>query len=121
MSMVEAFSTPTNVMTRGGGGGTTRSITSGSIAFLNRHPSFTTTPATKPLTLFSDDNNSGDGDKDNLSPSEALLKSRTDIRTFLTQRAIQSFMFLLLSCRDRPTVTWLQVSERQQIYVIVCV
>lgn len=33
---------------------------------------------------------------------------RTDIRIFLTQRAIQSFITLLISCRDPHTVKWLE-------------
>jgi hypothetical protein len=35
-------------------------------------------------------------------------QARTDVRNFLTQRAIQSFMFLLHSCRDPHTVRWLE-------------
>lgn len=38
-------------------------------------------------------------------------QARTDVRNFLTQRAIQSFMFLLHSCRDPHTVRWLEVSS----------
>ena len=38
----------------------------------------------------------------------ALNRAKTDIRNFLTQRAIQSFMFLLNSCRDGATVRWLE-------------
>jgi hypothetical protein len=34
---------------------------------------------------------------------------RTDLRMFLTQRALQSFIFLSVSCRDPHTVKWLQV------------
>ncbi|CAB9510210.1 expressed unknown protein [Seminavis robusta] len=45
-----------------------------------------------------------DGD----SPAEELLRARTCVGNLLTQRAIQSFMFLLLSCRDPHTVHWLQ-------------
>ncbi len=43
--------------------------------------------------------------------SDALAHNiaRTCVRTFLTQRAIQSFMFLLESCRDPHTVTWFEV------------
>lgn len=39
-----------------------------------------------------------------------LNKARTDIRNFLTQRALQSFIFLLSHCRDTATVRWLEVS-----------
>ena len=42
-----------------------------------------------------------------------LNKARTDIRNFLTQRAIQSFLFLLSHCRDTATVRWLEVSPWQ--------
>jgi len=35
-------------------------------------------------------------------------RAKTCIRNFLTQRAIQSFMFLLKSCRDQATVLWLE-------------
>lgn len=37
-----------------------------------------------------------------------LNKARTDIRNFLTQRALQSFIFLLSHCRDTATVRWLE-------------
>jgi hypothetical protein len=40
-------------------------------------------------------------------------RARTDIRNFLTQRALQSFLFLLISCRDSATVKWLEVRRRQ--------
>ncbi|GAX17878.1 hypothetical protein FisN_18Hh082 [Fistulifera solaris] len=35
-------------------------------------------------------------------------KIRTDVKNFLTQRAIQSFIFLLVQCRDPHTVRWLE-------------
>lgn len=43
---------------------------------------------------------------------EALAhnKIRTDVKNFLTQRAIQSFIFLLVQCRDPHTVRWMEVS-----------
>lgn len=37
-------------------------------------------------------------------------KIRTDVNNFLTQRAIQSFIFLLEQCRDPHTVRWMEVS-----------
>ena len=43
----------------------------------------------------------------------ALNKARTDIRNFLTQRSIQSFIFLLHQCRDGATVRWLEVSNQK--------
>ena len=42
-----------------------------------------------------------------------LNKARTDIRNFLSQRALQSFIFLLSHCRDTATVQWLEVSQFQ--------
>jgi hypothetical protein len=36
-------------------------------------------------------------------------KDRTDIRNFLTQRSIQSFVYLLNQCREEHTVRWLEV------------
>lgn len=38
-------------------------------------------------------------------------KIRTDVNNFLTQRAIQSFIFLLVECRDPHTVRWMEVSS----------
>ncbi|GAX24528.1 hypothetical protein FisN_18Lh082 [Fistulifera solaris] len=35
-------------------------------------------------------------------------KIRTDVKNFLTQRAIQSFIFLLVQCRDPHTVRWME-------------
>lgn len=54
-----------------------------------------------------DRGNSDDGD-------DALARNlkRTDIRNFLTQRALQSFVFLLAQCRDEATVHWLEVFTR---------
>ena len=51
-----------------------------------------------------------DDDEDDLHHRDALAlnRAKTDIRNFLTQRAIQSFMFLLNSCRDGATVRWLE-------------
>jgi hypothetical protein len=44
--------------------------------------------------------------------SDAFLKARTDIRIFLTQRSIQSFVYLLNQCREEHTVRWLEVSRK---------
>jgi hypothetical protein len=51
-----------------------------------------------------------DDDDDLYRDALALNKARTDIRNFLTQRAIQSFVGLLIHCRDEATVRWLEVS-----------
>ena len=65
----------------------------------------------------SDNDDKGDDD-DNDSVDyqrykEALEHNtrRTDVRLFLTQRAIQSFINLLITCRDPHTVRWLEVSQ----------
>lgn len=60
-----------------------------------------------------DDNNDDDDDSwDYDSYQQALIHNqlRTDVRIFLTQRALQSFIYLLLTCRDPHTVRWLEVS-----------
>lgn len=59
-----------------------------------------------------------DPSDDNLSYEDALArnKARTDVRNFLTQRAIQSFICLLDHCRDPHTVAWVEVS----VVVLFC-
>ena len=54
-------------------------------------------------------------DHDGDSPIEQQLRARTCVRHLLTQRAIQSFMYLLLSCRDPHTVQWLQVRKEHEL------
>ena len=54
----------------------------------------------------------GDGDE-NGAADWSRLAARTDVRIFLTQRAVQSFVFLLKSCGDPHTVRWLEVRRRQ--------
>ena len=49
-----------------------------------------------------------DEDDDHHRDALALNRAKTDIRNFLTQRAIQSFVFLLNSCRDAATVRWIE-------------
>jgi len=52
----------------------------------------------------------GDGHEDDDRYRDAMSRNRakTCIRNFLTQRAMQSFFFLLESCRDTATVRWLE-------------
>lgn len=38
----------------------------------------------------------------------ARNKDRTDIRSFLTQRTIQTFVFLLNSCREEANIRWME-------------
>jgi hypothetical protein len=45
----------------------------------------------------------------------ARNKARTDVRSFLTQRAIQSFVYLLNKCRDPHTVNWMEVSQKKTV------
>lgn len=42
-------------------------------------------------------------------------RARTDLRNFLTQRSIQSFVYLLNQCHDGHTVGWLEVRKRDFI------
>ena len=59
------------------------------------------------LSSSSDNSNDGSG-----SGGDAWVlrnKDRTDIRNFLTQRSIQSFVYLLNQCREEHTVRWLEV------------
>lgn len=46
----------------------------------------------------------------------ARNKARTDVRNFLTQRAIQSFVYLLNQCRDPHTVNWMEVSHKRKLF-----
>lgn len=39
-------------------------------------------------------------------------KARTDIRNFLTQRSIQSFVYLVKQCREEHTSRWLEVRTK---------
>jgi hypothetical protein len=45
--------------------------------------------------------------------SDALArnKARTDVRNLLTQRSIQSFVYLLNKVRDVHTAAWIEVSD----------
>lgn len=56
-------------------------------------------------------NDNMDDNKDDKNYRDALTlnRARTDIRHFLTQRSIQSFQFLLISCRDDVTSQWIEV------------
>ena len=68
-----------------------------------------------------DNNNVGDNDDDGKDEGDGSIDyerykaalehnvRRTDVRIFLTQRAIQSFINLLITCRDPHTVRWLEV------------
>lgn len=45
---------------------------------------------------------------DDYDSALARNKARTDVRNFLTQRALQSFIHLLVETRDPHTVTWME-------------
>ena len=49
-------------------------------------------------------------DQDDESREAAMQHNvmRTDLRNFLTQRSVQSFLHLCLQCRDPHTVKWLE-------------
>mmetsp|Transcript_14584 Transcript_14584/g.24788 ORF Transcript_14584/g.24788 Transcript_14584/m.24788 type:complete len:456 (+) Transcript_14584:168-1535(+) len=59
------------------------------------------------LAMISDSSISDDNDNESTKDDEMLPASVQDLRSFLTQRCIQSFMFLLASTRDLHTVSWL--------------
>jgi hypothetical protein len=59
----------------------------------------------------------GDGDRARYEDALQHNMMRTDLRMFLTQRALQSFIFLLVSCRDPHTCKWLEVSESPRLNV----
>lgn len=54
------------------------------------------------------DNNSYSSNGNNKRNPKANNINRTCIKHFLTQRAVQSFMFLLENCRDPHTVKWME-------------
>jgi len=56
-------------------------------------------------------NNNNNNHHRNYEDALAHNQRRTDVRIFLTQRAIQSFMFLLVSTRDPHTVNWFEVEN----------
>lgn len=54
---------------------------------------------------------SDDSDERDRQDALARNQKRTDVRLFLTQRAIQSFVHLLLETRDPHTVRWIEVRQ----------
>ena len=56
--------------------------------------------------MVSDDSTEHD-DNDVDKDDDTMSASAQDLRSFVTQRCIQSFMFLLASTRDLHTVWWL--------------
>lgn len=65
--------------------------------------------ATNPY--FEGGNRGGGGGEEGVRDDDWMAR-RTDVRNFLTQRAFQSFIFLLIQCRDPHTVQWLEVGGR---------
>jgi hypothetical protein len=62
------------------------------------------------LSSSSDNSNGGSGGGSSSGDGWVLRnKDRTDIRNFLTQRSVQSFVYLLNQCREEHTVRWLEV------------
>ena len=53
------------------------------------------------------DDSSNHDDNDVSQDDDTMSASAQDLRSFVTQRCIQSFMFLLASTRDLHTVWWL--------------
>lgn len=58
------------------------------------------------FAMISDSSSSDDNDNGS-TEDEMLSAPAQDLRSFVTQRCIQSFMFLLASTRDLHTVSWL--------------
>jgi hypothetical protein len=54
----------------------------------------------------------GDADQDRYEDAFQHNTMRTDLRMFLTQRCLQSFIFLCVSCRDPHTVKWMEDNYR---------
>ncbi len=59
------------------------------------------------FAMVSDDSSNHDDDNDASQDDDTISASAQDLRSFVTQRCIQSFMFLLASTRDLHTVSWL--------------
>lgn len=60
------------------------------------------------FAMASDNSISGDDNDNKRTEDDEMLSTSTqDVRSFVTQRCIQSFMFLLASTRDLHTVWWL--------------
>lgn len=65
------------------------------------------TATTRPVgtrLYYADDHH----DNEDYEKALAHNKKRTDVRNLLTQRALQSFILLLGSCRDPHTVKWME-------------
>ena len=77
------------------------SVTAVTIAFVP-HASFGITRRRTSLLQFAASSS------DDYEKPLARNKARTDVRNFLTQRSLQSFIFLLLETRDPHTVTWME-------------
>jgi len=55
-----------------------------------------------------DNENENENNPEHNNEAIARLKARTCIKNFLTQRSVQSFMFLQEQCRDPHTVDWIE-------------
>ena len=76
------------------------------------------------MARYDDDGSGGGGgggdhhhrpeDDSSLDPIVAKNKARTDLRNLLTQRSIQSFVYLLNQVHDVHTRNWIEVSSTIQ-------
>jgi hypothetical protein len=74
-----------------------------------RRSLFLTTPCClRPTPRLYANRGKGDGEMER-GDYLAHSRKRTDVRLFLTQRSIQSFIHLLLETRDPHTVRWIEV------------
>jgi hypothetical protein len=70
---------------------------------------------------FSDSNNNNNNNNEGGNYDFwSRNKARTDVRSFLTQRSIQSFVYLLNQCREEHSVRWLEVSFVELCWTIRC-
>jgi hypothetical protein len=84
-------------------GGSNHLICFGFTLFNPSNPSFLSTRIRSSSSLSA--GSYGDKDRDAIM---ARNNARTCVKSFLTQRAIQSFMFLLEECRDPHSGKWIQ-------------
>ena len=76
----------------------------------NRHPAILrSSSASSPSSVLSLSSSFSDDNTNSIFPD-----SRTDVRTLLTQRSIQSFVYLLNQCHEEHTVRWLEVRDTVQ-------
>lgn len=59
-----------------------------------------------------------DAYEDSHDDAVARNRLRTDPRNFLTQRSIQSFVFLIDQCKEEHTVRWMEVRAEYSFFCV---